>query len=134
MAWTEPPARQTGDLITAEIWNTDVVNNLRALHDANFRGVYDSGWFAVTYNTAYEKAHGLNGMPRHMVVLWAATAQPPSYHFVITVLHEGGPCGLAMYPTPTTVRVRTGSNPTGGTFLSPMVSSNAGYYRILAWE
>ena len=60
---TEPPARQTGDLITAEIWNTDVVDNLRALHDANFRGVHDSGWFAVTYNTAYEKAHGLNARP-----------------------------------------------------------------------
>lgn len=32
MAWTTPTTRATGDLITASIWNTDVVNNLAYLH------------------------------------------------------------------------------------------------------
>lgn len=62
MAWSDPPARQTGDLVTAEIWNADVVDNLLALRAENFRGVYDSGWFAVTLNTLYQKAHGLGGL------------------------------------------------------------------------
>lgn len=33
MAWTTPTTRATGDLITAAIWNTDVVNNLQFVHD-----------------------------------------------------------------------------------------------------
>lgn len=31
MAWTLPTTRATGDLVTASIWNTDLVNNLKAL-------------------------------------------------------------------------------------------------------
>ena len=31
MAWTSPTVRATGDLITAAIWNADVVNNLLAI-------------------------------------------------------------------------------------------------------
>lgn len=31
MAWTSPSTRATGDLITASIWNADIVNNLTAL-------------------------------------------------------------------------------------------------------
>lgn len=135
MAWAEPPLRQTGDLITAEIWNTDVVDNLNALYDANFRGVYDSGWFAVTYGSVYQKAHGLAGTPRHMVVLWASAAQPSDWHVVTTVVNDGGAVrGLAMYPTQEAVRVKTGSNAVNGTIATPIVGSGAGYYRVLAWE
>lgn len=32
MAWTTPTVRATGDLVTASIWNGDVVNNLKYLH------------------------------------------------------------------------------------------------------
>lgn len=31
MAWTAPTSRTTGDLMTASIWNTDLVNNLTTL-------------------------------------------------------------------------------------------------------
>src|SRR3954453_10264535 len=31
MAWTTPTIRATGDLITASIWNTDIVNDLKSL-------------------------------------------------------------------------------------------------------
>jgi hypothetical protein len=31
MSWTNPTTRNTGDLITAAIWNTDLVENLTAL-------------------------------------------------------------------------------------------------------
>lgn len=33
MAWTAPTTRTTGTLITASIWNTDIVDNLDALKD-----------------------------------------------------------------------------------------------------
>ena len=33
MAWTDPTTRSPGDLITATIWNEDVVDNLDFLHD-----------------------------------------------------------------------------------------------------
>src|SRR5574341_2291617 len=33
MPWTNPTTRSTGDLITAAIWNTDMVDNLRFVHD-----------------------------------------------------------------------------------------------------
>lgn len=33
MTWSDPAARQTGDLITAAIWNQDVVDNAQYLHD-----------------------------------------------------------------------------------------------------
>lgn len=32
MTWTEPVTRNTGDLITASIWNSDLVDNLMYLH------------------------------------------------------------------------------------------------------
>ncbi|NDJ35676.1 MAG: hypothetical protein GYB64_13525 [Chloroflexi bacterium] len=32
MVWQDPTTRQTGDLITAAIWNQDVVDNTRHLH------------------------------------------------------------------------------------------------------
>jgi hypothetical protein len=35
MAWTNPTTRTTDELITASIWNTDLVNNLSFLHDSN---------------------------------------------------------------------------------------------------
>jgi len=33
MTWTTPATRSTGDLITAAIWNQDVVDNLITVHD-----------------------------------------------------------------------------------------------------
>jgi hypothetical protein len=32
MAWTNPTTRSTGNLITASIWNTDLVDNLNYIH------------------------------------------------------------------------------------------------------
>lgn len=41
MSWTGPTTRATGDVITAAIWNTDIVNNLLYLHG-------DSGLVAIS--------------------------------------------------------------------------------------
>lgn len=43
MSWTTPTTRATGDLITAAIWNTDVVNNLKEIGGERYgvAGTYD---------------------------------------------------------------------------------------------
>ena len=43
MAWVTPTTRSTGDLITAAIWNQDVVNNPIALTPAGVSFVVDGG-------------------------------------------------------------------------------------------
>jgi hypothetical protein len=52
MTWSDPESRDTGDLITAAIWNQDVVANMQWLHD-NMAGhvaayVYNSSNIACT--------------------------------------------------------------------------------------
>lgn len=42
MTWVDPAARQTGDLITAAIWNQDVVENTQHLKDGQIRVVTGS--------------------------------------------------------------------------------------------
>lgn len=48
MTWTTPTTRATGDLITASIWNTDLVNNLAWLYEL----LYDSEAAGVSFPTA----------------------------------------------------------------------------------
>ena len=43
MAWVTPTSRSTGDLMTAAIWNQDVVNNPIALTPVGFTFVIDGG-------------------------------------------------------------------------------------------
>jgi hypothetical protein len=43
MAWSTPTSRSTGDLITAAIWNQDVVNNPIALTPAGVSAILDGG-------------------------------------------------------------------------------------------
>jgi len=54
MAWVTPSTRTTGDLITAAIWNQDVVNNTIALTPAGLSFVIDGGGAAITIG---EKGH-----------------------------------------------------------------------------
>lgn len=48
MTWTDPTTRSTGDLVTAAIWNADVVDNLEFLHDRVVER-----WFYVAHTTNY---------------------------------------------------------------------------------
>ena len=53
MAWVTPSSRSTGDLITAAIWNQDVVANPIALTPTGFTVILDGGGSAlVTGNKA----------------------------------------------------------------------------------
>jgi hypothetical protein len=47
MAWVTPTSRSTGDLITAAIWNQDVVNNPIALLPSGINFHFDGGGSAL---------------------------------------------------------------------------------------
>ena len=59
MAWTAPTTRATGNLITASIWNTDVVDNLRALATLE-SAEYSAGSNYTTTSTSYVDIDGTN--------------------------------------------------------------------------
>jgi len=87
MAWSDPQARETGDIITAAIWNQDVVDNgaylygqhpqsalLQSLESVQAAGgaltianIMGSGWFGYA---AYQNP-AANGDERHWSVLLA---------------------------------------------------------------
>ncbi len=135
MSWVNPSVRQTGDLITAAIWNQEVVDNTQFLYDSNFHGYYDSGWFAVALGTDYTKAHGLGGVPRLIVVWHSNVASPSGSTEVYRV--TGGQYDAAddynrdvIGVNDTTIYIKT---PTGHVVSNMRNNATSGYYRVLAW-
>lgn len=61
MSWTAPTTRTTGELITAAIWNTDIVDNLNALKTPQndyYIGNQGADW--TTTSTTYAAVDGVN--------------------------------------------------------------------------
>ncbi len=98
MAWSSPSTRTTGDLITAAIWNQDVVSNPLSLygaavgyvciHDQKAQntagGTFTSGaWQTRTLNTEQADSQGLASLSSNQVTLAAGTyrarASAPAY-------------------------------------------------------
>lgn len=75
MAWTSPSTRATGDLITASIWNTDIVENIKWLGDpscaiATAAGTTSAGaWVSTSLTSAF--ADGLTVDPTQLTVVRA---------------------------------------------------------------
>ena len=138
MTWVDPTARQTGDLITAAIWNQDVVDNSQFLYDSALGSVeYDSGWFAVTYNTAYTKAHGFGQAPRFVAIWHSTTASPGSADELVMALggyeasvHHRNTVGVDS----TNIYIQTATSNASGVCDSTRRASASGYYRVLAWK
>ncbi len=62
MTWTDPTTRSTGDLITAAIWNQDVVDNGHFLHDRAAVRFYSPNGRSSTFASAgYHSAARLSG-------------------------------------------------------------------------
>lgn len=59
MTWTAPTTRTTGELITASIWNTDVVDNLAYLFDPNGAEYVAAGTLTTT-STSFTDIDGTN--------------------------------------------------------------------------
>ena len=61
MAWTAPTTRTTGELITAAIWNTDVVDNLDALKaPPSSDSILDLGGDLTTTSTSFADVDATN--------------------------------------------------------------------------
>ncbi len=137
MTWSDPETRQTGDLITAAIWNQDVVENTLHLKERGLGPAdYDSGWFAVGYNQTYSKAHGLGSAPRIVEVWHAAVAAPGSGDELVWALIGRISASYAkamMGVDAANVTITTLSGSADGTVWSSRRASGGGYYRILAW-
>ena len=87
MAWTAPTTRATGDLITAAIWNTDVVDNLTTLL---------AGGIAVTSQAAYDLAYASSSSQWARIpngttgqVLIATTSGAPSWSATTAITTVG---------------------------------------------
>lgn len=144
MSWADPAARQTGDLVTAAIWNQDVVANTAYLHaedDAyplgrsEASGFFDSGWFAVSNdNVTHTYNHGLGGTPRLVVLLYADSATPSTvYNVVMVGVGTSALYGVRVGADATSVKARTGTSDTSGVIYSWSTTATAGYWRLLAW-
>ncbi len=100
------------------------------LHDPD----YDSGWFAVVYNTLYTKAHGLALVPRKVIILHAAVAAPGGSDELVHVSYAAAIGTWGMGQDNTNVYVKTGSDAAGGVISSARRTSATGYYKIMVWK
>jgi len=92
---------------------------------------YDSGWFAVVNNNIYQKAHGLAGRPRIVVILHSATSDGSDEWVDASNRNSNiaeGLVGLGWDGT--NVIMRTG---TTYTVQNNRRQSNTGYYRVIAY-
>ena len=54
MAYSQPSNRSTGDVITAAIWNQDVVANMIAMTPHGFSAIIDGGGAAITAGIKFD--------------------------------------------------------------------------------
>ena len=97
---------------------------------------YDSGWFAVTSNSSYGKAHGLAQFPRLTIVLHATDAAGTSEWVPVTVVMSDTNSFKSVFSVnATNVIANTGVNSAyATTCYSTRRETNTGYYRYLAWK
>ena len=93
---------------------------------------YDSGWFSVTYNTTYAKAHGLGQFPRECILYYSSTPDFSTTSGLVIGLSASG-SAQCLYWDATNVYAKTNVSSTGGVQYSTQGSAGSGYYRILAW-
>lgn len=84
---------------------------------------YDSGWFAISTSTTYDKAHSLGVRPRQVFVWFSSSASPADGDYIEIVRNPS--YGNIQLNT-TNVRVVTGSQ-------FSLAGATAGFFRILAW-
>lgn len=97
---------------------------------------YDSGWFAVGVSGTYTKTHNLGVQPRVVLLVWNANANGSGESWLVqmTVASDYSRAGAGISWDSSQFVARTNNGPSGATFMSTGMSSNGGYYRILAWR
>ena len=99
---------------------------------------YDSGWFAVAYNSTYTKAHGLGAKPRLIQVRHSAVAAPGNADREM-IAGRGRKSGGdevrdQLSVDATNITVHTDTNTSSGVIDHVDRSSASGYLRIWAWK
>ena len=95
---------------------------------------YDSGYFAVTYNTTYAKTHNIKTLPSVVVLLHCTSATGAAVHSVVGNVGPTSGIRVPIYYDTLTITCETGNDATNGTLLGRPSNSGGGYYRILAWR
>jgi hypothetical protein len=95
---------------------------------------YDSGWFAVTYNSTYTKAHGLGQTPRQVLLVWSASSTGATENIPVTVVGYSNNSFPVIGYDSTYLYATTGDSATAGTVKSIRAISASGYYRFMAWK
>lgn len=91
MAWEDPVIRETGDLITAAIWNQDVVDNIQWLKDtanavAILEELQSSGSDGGAFNSGAWRTRSLNYEhydPQEIVTLAGSQFTPVAGHYLV---------------------------------------------------
>lgn len=134
---TTPVESATSRVIGTCYWDGTNISNILSyyLSDLNLpQSDYDSGWFAVSYNTTYTKAHGLSEMPR-LVILFHSTAADGSSDWVrVFHTYDGTSTKAVLSANATNIIITTGNNASNGCCFAYMRVSGSGYYRVLAWK
>lgn len=106
MSWTDPTTRATGDLITASIWNTDLVDNLVALHDGlQFDYAQITAAVSITATTEGAATSVITGNSitysgaKVKVELWAPMASSPTNgdYLYLVLLRDSTVLGRAKF-------------------------------------
>ena len=95
---------------------------------------YDSGWFGVSYNTTYTKAHGLGQTPRQVILVWSASSTGASENIPVTSVGNNSNGFPVLGYDSTYIYATTGDSASSGTVRSTRVTSASGYYRFMAWK
>ena len=134
---TSPVPNPTQRLIGEVFWNgTNLApQSIRSyLSGGDVRQpAYDSGWFAVTYNTTYNKAHGLGQLPREVATYWSSVAdESNTVGPALPFLNNVGPVSPC-YWDKVNIYCKTGESSSYGVLNSMQGKSGSGYFRVLAW-
>jgi hypothetical protein len=134
---TSPVETTTSRVIGTVYWDASSLYYLTPLFP-RYSGLpaadYDSGWFAVTYNTSYSKNHNLGTTPRMVMVYHNDSATGANDNVPVTHTWDG----VSLYrhiwsASNVAINIITANSSTNGTCYSNRRISGGGYYRIYAW-
>lgn len=113
MAWTNPTSRAAGELVTASIWNTDVIDNLTYLktRPSDLYKINEGADYTITGSTTYadvdatdlELSITTNGgdvlvsFYGTIAISGASTPEQLCFDFTIDGTREGGDDGLVAF-------------------------------------
>ena len=96
---------------------------------------YDSGWFGVTYNTTYTKAHSLGARPRLIQVYFCSSSTGTGIWILVSVVNNNGLVSNIGSSDASNIYLITGTSSSyAAVVCSTSMTAISGYYRVLAWK